>query len=123
MSKKKTIAKKKLGNFKVRLSEAKVTIQTVNENWSVSFYLGTAEYSLLAKFITENEDRSLEMLISVLYCCNAVITNTETLSNMVDYFTRDMNKEEVSEETEKESLESVKKLENGRLQETQEEDK
>lgn len=68
-----------LGQFEIRVSEAKVDIETKAKNWKISYTEGTTPYFVICSLIVHKSLNSLKTLILALYSTSIFFVDANTV--------------------------------------------
>jgi len=67
MNKNKTLQTYRVGNFEIRLSEAKIEIETVDKTWKQIYVAKTRPHAELVNLIARNKVEAIGLLCNALY--------------------------------------------------------
>lgn len=99
-----------LGQFEVRISDAKVDIETMAKNWKISYSEGTTPYFIIKSLVANSSLDSLRTLILALYSTSIFFVDANTVMAFIKIVNdfKGSGEKPLSEEDDQAVLEELK---------------
>lgn len=73
----------KVGEFEIRISEAKVDIETTAKTWNIRYAYGTTPYYVISSLVLQERIESLRTLILALYSTSIFFVDADTVVDFI----------------------------------------